>query len=192
MAERQGWEVVGEFTDEASVPTAATVARAWPLPKALAVQTAAEHGRCILVAQDADRFARGAGVAPGARKSQAITTGLKRRAERGQPVGALPVGYRAITSVIDGTAITTREIDSDETALVERIFTAALGGSTRGSSRALNADGAASGGASGAKSGSCRHLWQPNRRLGLLTVSRDRTLVQYFAIWSRSRLMSTP
>ena len=34
--------------------------------KARAVSTAAEHGRCVLVAQDADRFARGAGDAPGA------------------------------------------------------------------------------------------------------------------------------
>jgi DNA invertase Pin-like site-specific DNA recombinase len=34
--------------------------------KALAVQLAREHGRCVLVAQDADRFARGAGDAPGA------------------------------------------------------------------------------------------------------------------------------
>jgi DNA invertase Pin-like site-specific DNA recombinase len=65
MAEREGWTVLGEFTDEAF---SAYHGRGPGLEqaKALAVAAAAEHGRCVLVAQDADRFARGAGDAPGA------------------------------------------------------------------------------------------------------------------------------
>ena len=65
-AEREGWEVVGEFTDEAFSAYHGNRGPGLERAKALAVATAAEHGRCVLVAQDADRFARGAGDAPGA------------------------------------------------------------------------------------------------------------------------------
>lgn len=66
LAERQGWEVVGDFSDEAFSAYSGNRRPGLERAKALAVETAAEHGRCILVAQDADRFARGAGDAPGA------------------------------------------------------------------------------------------------------------------------------
>src|SRR4051794_24894327 len=46
-----------------------------------------------------------------ARKSKAVTAGLKRRAERGKAVGALPIGYTAAATVIDGQAVTSRVID---------------------------------------------------------------------------------
>jgi DNA invertase Pin-like site-specific DNA recombinase len=62
MAERQGWEVIAEHTDEAF--SAYHGNRGDGL--AAAKQTAIEHAPCILVAQDADRFARGAGDKPGA------------------------------------------------------------------------------------------------------------------------------
>ncbi len=65
-AEREGWEVVDEFTDEAFSAYHGNRGPGLASAKALAVQAAPEHGRCILVAQDADRFARGAGDAPGA------------------------------------------------------------------------------------------------------------------------------
>jgi DNA invertase Pin-like site-specific DNA recombinase len=62
MAERMGWEVVGEFIDEAF--SAYHGNRGPGLAQAKA--TAIEHAPCVLVAQDADRFARGAGDRPGA------------------------------------------------------------------------------------------------------------------------------
>ena len=38
-----------------------------------------------------------------ARKSKAVTAGLKRRADSGKPVGAMPIGYIGRDHVIDGT-----------------------------------------------------------------------------------------
>src|SRR5438093_67566 len=66
LAEREGWEVVGEFSDEGFSAYNGNRGPDLERAKALATATAAEHGRCILVAQDADRFARGAGDTPGA------------------------------------------------------------------------------------------------------------------------------
>lgn len=62
MAEREGWEVVGEFRDEAF---SAYHGNRGP-GLAAAKQRAIDNAPCVLVAQDADRFARGAGDAPGA------------------------------------------------------------------------------------------------------------------------------
>ena len=65
MAER-GWEVGGVFSDEGFSAFSGNRGPGLERAKALAIATAAEHGNCVLVAQDADRFARGAGDAPGA------------------------------------------------------------------------------------------------------------------------------
>src|SRR4051812_4556682 len=66
MAQRQGWEIAGEFSDEAFSAYHGNRGPGLAKAKTLAVQVAADCGRCVLVAQDADRFARGAGDAPGA------------------------------------------------------------------------------------------------------------------------------
>jgi DNA invertase Pin-like site-specific DNA recombinase len=63
MAERQGWTVIGEaFSDEAF---SAYHGNRGP-GLAAAKQTALDNAPCVLVAQDADRFARGAGDSEGA------------------------------------------------------------------------------------------------------------------------------
>lgn len=78
-----------------------------------------------------------------ARKSKATRDGLKRRAERGQPVGAVPIGYFVETTVIDGEVITRRAIDPTGRGVVERMFELAAQGATPGRvSRTLNAEGA--------------------------------------------------
>src|SRR5215204_4322023 len=68
FAEAQGFEVVdgGELSDEAFSAYSGNRGPGLERAKELAAKTAAEHGRCVLVVQDADRFARGAGDAPGA------------------------------------------------------------------------------------------------------------------------------
>lgn len=64
LAERNGWQVVGEpFSDEAFSAYSGNRGPGLDQAKKVAASTAAEHGRCALVAQDADRFARGAGDA---------------------------------------------------------------------------------------------------------------------------------
>lgn len=126
-----------EFSDEAFSAYSGNRGPGLERAKALAADTAEEQGRCILVAQDADRFARGAGDAPGAadhlgevyfamkrqgvglwtvrsgrldllraaiegerahdesaRKTQSVKAGIKRRAQRGLPLGGTsPDGY---------------------------------------------------------------------------------------------------
>ena len=78
-----------------------------------------------------------------ARKSQSVTAGLKRRADSGKPVGALPIGMTVKTTVSEGIAVTTRVIDPAKAALVERIYALAAAGHTPGDiSRTLNAEGA--------------------------------------------------
>jgi DNA invertase Pin-like site-specific DNA recombinase len=62
LAKREGWEIIGEFSDEAFSAFSGNRGPAFQDAKALA----ANRGGCVLVAQDADRFARGAGDAPGA------------------------------------------------------------------------------------------------------------------------------
>jgi DNA invertase Pin-like site-specific DNA recombinase len=66
LAERQGWEVAGEFTDEAFSAFKGNRGPGLARAKALAIQVAGEDGSAVLVAQDTDRFARGAGDKPGA------------------------------------------------------------------------------------------------------------------------------
>jgi DNA invertase Pin-like site-specific DNA recombinase len=66
VAERERWEVVGVEQDEAKSAFHGNRGPGLERAKALAVATAAEHGACVLLAQDADRFARGGGDAAGA------------------------------------------------------------------------------------------------------------------------------
>jgi DNA invertase Pin-like site-specific DNA recombinase len=66
LAQREGWVVVGTFSDEAFSAYSGNTGPGLEQAKALAASTAAVEGVCILAAQDADRFARGAGDAPGA------------------------------------------------------------------------------------------------------------------------------
>jgi DNA invertase Pin-like site-specific DNA recombinase len=67
MAEDKAWQVEPEweFTDEAFSAYSGNRGPGLEQAKAKAAELAAEYGRCVLVAQDADRFARGAGDAPG-------------------------------------------------------------------------------------------------------------------------------
>jgi DNA invertase Pin-like site-specific DNA recombinase len=185
LAERERLEVVGEFTDEAFSAYSGNRGPGLERAKALATRVAAEHDRCVLVAQDADRFARGAGDAPGAadhlgevyfamkrqrvelwtvrsgqldllraaiegerstdesaRKSQSVRAGLRRRKERGQPVGSLPLGYTVAIEVIYGQVVSRRVIDPATGATIERIFAMVENGATFGAvARALNAEG---------------------------------------------------
>jgi DNA invertase Pin-like site-specific DNA recombinase len=77
-----------------------------------------------------------------ARKSAATRAGLKRRKDRGAPVGRIPLGYRVETTVIDGQPVTSRVIDPPGAALVERIFALVESGSTFGDvARILNSEG---------------------------------------------------
>lgn len=66
LAEREGWEVLGEHQDEAFSAYHGNRGPGLEQAKQAAVAAAAEHGECVLVAQDSDRFARGAGDKPGA------------------------------------------------------------------------------------------------------------------------------
>src|SRR4051794_4755744 len=66
MAQREGWVIAGEFSDEAFSAYSGNRGPGLEQAKALAASTAAVEGVAILVAQDADRYARGAGDAPGA------------------------------------------------------------------------------------------------------------------------------
>lgn len=77
-----------------------------------------------------------------ARKSKSVRDGLKRRAERGQPVGALPVGFKAEDVVVAGKGITRRVIDPEHEPTVRRMFDLAGPGTTPGEvSRTLNREG---------------------------------------------------
>lgn len=68
--------------------------------------------------------------------------GLAARARAGKPVGALPLGYRAKATIVDGETITRRVIDPDGAAIVERICDELEQGRTYGAvCRALNHDG---------------------------------------------------
>jgi DNA invertase Pin-like site-specific DNA recombinase len=66
LARRNGWEIAREFTDEAFSAFSGNRGPGLSSAKKLAIAIAAERGGCILVAQDTDRFARGAGDAPDA------------------------------------------------------------------------------------------------------------------------------
>jgi DNA invertase Pin-like site-specific DNA recombinase len=77
------------------------------------------------------------------RKSKATAAGLKRRKDRGEPVGAVPYGYRPLVSIdTDGQVRTSRSRDTEVAHVVERIFAMVEAGHTFGDvARALNADG---------------------------------------------------
>jgi DNA invertase Pin-like site-specific DNA recombinase len=76
------------------------------------------------------------------RKSASVRDGLRRRKDRGAPVGPVPLGYTVQNTVIDGTVITTRIIDPVSAPTIERIFDMIESGSTFGDvARALNAEG---------------------------------------------------
>ncbi len=66
MADREGWEVVGEFQDEGFSAYSGNRGPGLERAKAFAARAATEHGECILVAQHSDRISRGAGDAPDA------------------------------------------------------------------------------------------------------------------------------
>jgi site-specific DNA recombinase len=63
LAEREGWKLIGEFEDERYSASSRNRGPGLEQAKRVAVAAAKEHGKCILVAQDSDRFARGAGDA---------------------------------------------------------------------------------------------------------------------------------
>src|SRR4051794_12652885 len=70
MAAGNGWEVVGEYRDEGFSAYSGNRGPKWLRAQEHAAKAAAEtQGICMLVAQAHDRFARGAGDAPGAPES---------------------------------------------------------------------------------------------------------------------------
>lgn len=66
MAEREGWQVVGEFQDEGFSAYSGNRGPDLERAKRAAVEAAAEAGEAMLVVQHSDRLARGAGDTPGA------------------------------------------------------------------------------------------------------------------------------
>ncbi len=198
LAEREGWEIVGEpFKDEAFSAYHGNRGPDLERAKQSAVAAAAEHGQCILLAQDSDRFARGAGDKPGAadhlgevffamrrqgvvlwtvrkghldtvravldgdrateesaRKSQAVSKGMKRRAERGGWVGGHPpYGLRHRDRRLKSPDLDPDDSESysptgplvaepSQAEVVRRVFTDyASGLSQRAIVRALNGEG---------------------------------------------------
>jgi site-specific DNA recombinase len=70
LAETEGWEVAGEFSDEGFSAYSGNRGPNLERAKQAAAEAAAKSGEpCALVAQHSDRFARGAGDAPGAADS---------------------------------------------------------------------------------------------------------------------------
>src|SRR3954470_16144852 len=66
LAAREGWAVVGEFTDENFSAYSRNRGPGLERAKQLAIELAEREGRCFLVALHSDRIARGAGDAPNA------------------------------------------------------------------------------------------------------------------------------
>src|SRR3954452_17181460 len=67
MAEREGWEVVGTFSDEGFSAYSGNRGPDLERAKLAAQETAKDHATtCMLVVQHTDRLARGAGDKPGA------------------------------------------------------------------------------------------------------------------------------
>lgn len=64
LAEREGWRVEGEFSDENFSAYSRNRGPDLEKAKALALELAEQEGRCFLVALHSDRVARGAGDAP--------------------------------------------------------------------------------------------------------------------------------
>jgi DNA invertase Pin-like site-specific DNA recombinase len=70
MATENGWQLVGEYNDEGFSAYSGNRGTGLAQAEAHAARAAAEHGTtCMLIAQAHDRFARGAGDAPGAPQS---------------------------------------------------------------------------------------------------------------------------
>ena len=66
MAAEHGWTACAEHSDEGFSAYSGNRGDGFAQAKARAVELAREHGSCMLVAQAADRFARGSGDKPGA------------------------------------------------------------------------------------------------------------------------------
>src|SRR5262245_7709590 len=66
LAEREGWEVVGEYQDEGFSAYHGNRGAGLEKAKEAAIKAAAGGAKCLLVVQHSDRLARGAGDAPGA------------------------------------------------------------------------------------------------------------------------------
>lgn len=66
MAATSGWTVIGEYQDERFSAYSSNRGPGLERAKRAVREAAAEHGLCMLIAQHSDRFARGAGDAPGA------------------------------------------------------------------------------------------------------------------------------
>lgn len=66
LAERENWNIVGEFSDENFSAYSRNRGPDLERAKALALQLADTEGQCVLVALHSDRIARGAGDAPNA------------------------------------------------------------------------------------------------------------------------------
>ncbi len=76
------------------------------------------------------------------RKSQSVRDGLKRRRERGSPVGPVPLGYTVEKRVVDDDVLTQRVIDTTTRPTVERIFELiGVGHSSGAVARMLNHEG---------------------------------------------------
>ena len=69
LAEREGWEIVGEFRDEGFSAYSGNRGPGLEDAKRAAAAAATERGEAVLVAQHSDRLARGAGDKPGAADS---------------------------------------------------------------------------------------------------------------------------
>jgi hypothetical protein len=168
LADQRGWTIADpSFQDEGFSAFSGNRGPGLEAAKARAADLGAKHGRCFLVAQHSDRFARGAGDAPdaadhlaevyfwasrakvtlwtvqegeidsihallsgirntedSARKSKATRDGLRRRKERGEPVGALNYGYQPtlVGEDAQGRAITKRMPFPEQAAVVRRAF----------------------------------------------------------------------
>lgn len=66
LAEAEDWSIADQFKDEGFSAFSGNRGPGLEEAKALAIELAAEHGECLLVALHSDRIARGAGDAPGA------------------------------------------------------------------------------------------------------------------------------
>jgi DNA invertase Pin-like site-specific DNA recombinase len=184
LAEREGLEVVAEFTDESV--SAYSGDRGSGLVEAMATceELGAERGEAALIIQHSDRLARGDGrqskhlveyalwalkhdvkihsvqdpqtfgdllyaVDTGqrnhedsARKSAATRDGLKRRRDRGLPIGAVPEGYIVQAAIENGRPVTSRVVDEQRIPFVMRAMEMVESGSTFGDvSRRFNAEG---------------------------------------------------
>jgi site-specific DNA recombinase len=66
LADKEAWAVADDFSDEGFSAYSGNRGPDLEKAKALAIELAAQHGECLLVALHSDRVARGAGDAPGA------------------------------------------------------------------------------------------------------------------------------